>query len=51
MDALKLVFLAKTCFKVADGSVKNLEAIIFHINPYYYVLLYFITDFVLPICH
>ena len=45
MDALKLVFF---CFKVADGSVKNLEAIIFHINPYYYVLLYLLQTL---FCH
>ena len=29
MNALKLVFLAKTCFKVVFGSVKIREAIVF----------------------
>ena len=31
---LKLVFIAKNCFKVVVGGVKNGEAIVFHVDPY-----------------
>ena len=34
MNAFKLVFSAKTCFKVAVRSVKNGEAIVFLVDPY-----------------
>ena len=36
----KLVFLATAYFKVAVGSMKIGEAIIFLVNPLYLVLLY-----------
>ena len=34
------IFWAKACFEVVARSVKIPEAIIFLVNPYYYVLLY-----------
>ena len=36
MNAFKLVFLAKACFKVV---VRGGEAIVFFVDPYYQVLL------------
>ena len=35
MNAFKLVFSAKACFKVVIRSVKTGEAIVFLVNPYY----------------
>ena len=35
MNAFKLVFSAKACFKVVVKSVKIGEAIVFLIDPYY----------------
>ena len=35
MNAFKLVFSAKACFKVVVRSVKIGEAIVFLVNPYY----------------
>ena len=35
MNAFKLAFLAKNYYKVAVRSVKNPEAIVFLVNPYY----------------
>ena len=46
MNVLKLVFLATVCFKVAIRSVKNLKAIVFLVDPYYYILLYLMIRFV-----
>ena len=38
MNAYKLVFPAKACFKVVVRSVKIGEAIVFLVDPYYLVL-------------
>ena len=35
MNAFKLVFSAKTCFKLVVRSVKIGEAIVFLVDPYY----------------
>ena len=35
MNAFKLAFSAKACFKVVFRSVKIEEAIVFLVNPYY----------------
>ena len=40
MDALKLAFSTKSCFKVVVRSAKKLEPIVFLVNPYYKVLIY-----------
>ena len=40
MNAFKLVFLAKICFKVVAGGVKIGEAIVFLVDPYYLILPY-----------
>ena len=40
MNAFKLVFSAKICFKVVVGGVKIRETIVFLVNLYYQVLPY-----------
>ena len=40
MNAFKLVFSEKACFKVVARSVKIGEAVVFLVDPYYSVLLY-----------
>ena len=43
MDAFKFVFSAKACFKVVVRSAKTGEAIVFLVDPFYYVLPYLIV--------
>ena len=35
MNAFKLIFSAKACFKVVVRNVKNGEVIVFLVDPYY----------------
>ena len=35
MNVFKLEFLARACFKVVVRTVKNWEAIVFLVEPYY----------------
>ena len=43
MNAFKLVFSTKACFKVVVRSMNNPEAIVFLVDPNYKVLWYLIT--------
>ena len=50
MNAFKLVFSAKACFKRVVRSVKIKEGKVFLVDPYYYVLPYLlitVTSYIL----